>query len=370
MSPRAAIYLGMISGTSADGIDAALVSFDPAIEVLAASMTPYPAEIRARLLALTTPSATISLDEFGALDVAVGHCFADAACALLAEHGQVAGSVRAIGSHGQTVRHRPAGMHPFSLQIGDASVIAERTGIETVSDFRRADIAAGGQGAPLAPAFHAALLVDRAPCAILNLGGIANLSLIDEWGGVLGFDTGPANCLLDAWHERHFGTACDLDGRWASRGTVDEGVLSSLLEDPYFTAMTPKSTGREQFNLAWLQPFLASKAREPADVQATLLALSARAIADSLRVSGFAGSNVYACGGGVHNAALMAAIAHAINPLRIASTLAIGVDPDYVEAALFAWLARERVEGRPGNRVDVTGARGSRLLGAIHAAPR
>lgn len=370
MTERADVYLGMISGTSADGIDAALVRFDSSIEVLAASMTAYPSAIRERLLALTAPSATISLDEFGALDVAVGHCFADAAIALLDQHGLAPGLVRAIGSHGQTVRHRPTGIHPFSLQIGDASVIAERTGIETVADFRRADVAAGGQGAPLAPAFHAALLMDRAPCAILNLGGIANLSLIHANGRVLGFDTGPANCLMDAWHAQHFATACDLDGRWASRGKVDDRLLSFLLRDPYFGALPPKSTGREQFNLAWLQPFLGNDARDPADVQATLLALSARTVADALHASGFTGTHVYACGGGVHNAALMDALARALAPLRIASTRVLGVDPDYVEAALFAWLARERLEQRPGNRTDVTGARGPRLLGAIHAASR
>jgi anhydro-N-acetylmuramic acid kinase len=363
------LYLGLISGTSADGIDAALVRFEPAIEVVAASATAYPPALRERLLALTAPNAAIPLDEFGALDVAVGECFAQAALDLLAQTDTPASAVHAIGSHGQTVRHRPAGPHPFSLQIGDATVIAERTGICTVADFRRADVAAGGQGAPLAPAFHAAILSHLAPCAVLNLGGIANLSLLARDGSVLGFDTGPANCLLDAWNARHHGTACDRDGVWAASGRVDSNLLDALLADPYFSAAPPKSSGREHFNLAWLEARLPGTPIPPADVQATLLALSARTIANALRDFASDTAHVLACGGGVHNRALMTALASAIAPATLASTASVGVDPDYVEAALFAWLARERLAGRPGNLPSVSGARGPRVLGAVHVAP-
>lgn len=362
------LYLGLISGTSADGIDAALVRFSPSIEVVASSVTPYPEELRQRLLALTAPHAAIPLDELGALDVEVGECFAAAALQLIERTGIAASAVQAIGSHGQTIRHRPFGKFPFSMQIGDASVIAERTGICTIADFRRADVAASGQGAPLAPAFHAAIFGQLAPCAVLNLGGIANLSLISGDGDVLGFDTGPANCLIDAWHERHRGSACDRDGVWASSGTLQPDLLAAFLQDPYLALPPPKSSGREVFNLAWIDAHLIGRDIAPVDIQATLLALSARTIADALHRHGPNIRQVFACGGGVHNAALMHALSDALAPIDVRSTAAIGVDPDYVEAALLAWLAHERLAGRPGNLPSVTGARGPRLLGAIHGA--
>ena len=364
------LFLGLISGTSADGIDAALMRFAPTPEVIATATTPYASSLRARLLALTKPEAAIPLDALGALDVEVGMAFAEAARDLLARTAIDATQVTAIGSHGQTIRHRPDGAHPFSWQIGDGAAIAERTGITTVADFRRADVAAGGQGAPLAPAFHAAMFADHAPCAVLNLGGIANLSLLDGHGGLLGFDTGPANCLLDAWAERYYGQARDDGGRWAASGRCDTQLLARLREDPYFARRGAKSTGREHFNLAWLEARLAGAPIATADVQATLLAFSAATIADGLRAADTHVARVYACGGGVHNPVLMAAIATAIAPVTLHTTAAIGLDPDFVEAALFAWLARERLAGRPGNRVDVTGAHGPRLLGAIHTAPR
>jgi anhydro-N-acetylmuramic acid kinase len=361
------LFLGLISGTSADGIDVALVRFEPSLEILAANTVAYPPLVRQRLLALTAANAAISLDEFGALDVAVGECFADAALALLSQTGTSRSAVRAIGSHGQTVRHQPLGRYPFSLQIGDAALIAERTGICTVADFRRADIAAGGQGAPLAPAFHAYAFAGSAPCAALNLGGIANLSLLDTSHEVLGFDTGPANCLLDAWNARHRGTPCDIDGAWAETGTVDADLLDSLLDDDYFRALPPKSTGREYFNLDWLDTRLGDREINPADVQATLLALTTRSIVDGLTRSGSTTEVVFACGGGVHNRALMASLSNALLPTRLSSTSEAGIDPDFVEAALFAWLAWQRLAERPGNLCSVTGARRPCILGAVHA---
>lgn len=369
MAAGATFFVGLISGTSADGIDAALVRFAPDIEIVAAATTAYPAPIRERLLAMTAVDASIPLDELGALDVAVGACFAEAAVDVLTRAGVAAERVVAIGSHGQTIRHRPAGTHPFSLQIGDAAVIAERTGICTVADFRRSDVAAGGQGAPLAPGFHAAAFAARAPCGVLNLGGIANLSLLDGSGRIRGFDTGPANCLLDAWATMHLGTARDTGGNWSASGQVDHDLLARLLDDPYFAAAPPKSTGREHFNLAWLLARLGATPPAAPDVQATLVALSARTIADALAAHGGATSQVFACGGGVHNPVLMTALARAMAPLPLASTATIGMHPDFIEAALFAWLARERLAARPGNRVEVTGARGPRQLGAIYAAP-
>jgi anhydro-N-acetylmuramic acid kinase len=365
----ASLYLGLISGTSADGIDAALVRFEPRLEVVASSTTPYPEALRARLLALATRNAAIALDDYGALDVAVGRCFAEAALTLLRESGVDPKRVEAIGSHGQTVRHRPIGENPFTLQIGDAAVIAEVTQIPTVADFRRADVAAGGQGAPLLPALHAALFASRgASRVILNLGGIANITLLAPGRDVIGFDTGPANCLLDAWALFHLGKPRDEGGAWARSGRVDGALLDALLSDPYFAAAPPKSTGREHFNLDWLEARLGDNIA-PADVQATLVSLSALSIADAIRANARDVREVFACGGGVHNPVLMDALRERLAPASLQSTSELGLDPDYVEAAGFAWLARARLMGVPGNLPAVTGARGPRVLGALHAAP-
>lgn len=243
-APAAPFFLGLISGTSADGIDAALCAFDPAPRLLGALTHPWPDDVRARILSVSQGEHPIDLDDFGRLDVAIGRCLADAAQAVLAQTGIAAAQVRAIGSHGQTLRHRAHGDFPFTLQLGDASVIAERIGIDTVADFRRADVAAGGQGAPLMPAFHAAVLATPGTArGVLNLGGISNLTLLGADGRVVGFDTGPANGLLDAWCLRHCGQPFDRDGAFATRGRVDEALLAQLLDDPYFALPPPKSTG-------------------------------------------------------------------------------------------------------------------------------
>ncbi|HEX5352550.1 MAG TPA: anhydro-N-acetylmuramic acid kinase [Rhodanobacteraceae bacterium] len=361
------LYLGLISGTSADGIDAALARFIPAFKIIATGTFPYPEKIRSNVLALARNAATVTLDDYGHLDVELGECFAQAALDLLRHAGTDAQQVAAIGSHGQTVCHRPSGRHPFTLQLGDPNVIAERTHITTVADFRRADVAAGGQGAPLLPALHAAVLADpSAPRAILNLGGIANVTLLIPGRPVLGFDTGPANCLLDAWSLRQRGTPRDEGGAWARNGRVDAALLQHLLDDPYFTAPPPKSTGREYFNLDWLDARLRTGIG-PAEVQATLLQLSARSIADALRTHARETHELYACGGGVHNTALMHALRAELPDVRVDTTAALGLDPDFVEAVGFAWLARARLENLPGNLPSVTGAHGPRVLGAIHA---
>ncbi|TXG79428.1 MAG: anhydro-N-acetylmuramic acid kinase [Rhodocyclaceae bacterium] len=360
------LFLGLISGTSADGIDAALVRFEPDLHVLSTLTHAYPEDLRTRLLSLTRADARISLDELGALDVAVGEQFAAAALRLI---GKSTDPIVAIGSHGQTVRHRPNGPHPFSMQIGDPAVIAERTGITTVADFRRADVAAGGQGAPLAPALHAGLFEAQRPCAVLNLGGIANLTLLSSGTSMSGFDTGPANCLLDAWNARHNGSACDQDGAWARSGTVDDALLAAMLGDPYFRMPSPKSSGREYFNLDWLDAQLAQRSVRAVDVQASLLALTAQTIADSLDAQPVQIEQVFVCGGGVHNRALMDALLLTLAPRSVQSVAAVGVDPDYVEAILFAWLARERIAERPIDLTGVTGASGVRRLGAVHLPP-
>jgi anhydro-N-acetylmuramic acid kinase len=338
------------------------------LHVLAARTYPYPLDVRERVVALARSRALIALDDYGRLDVEIGECFAAAALDLLYEAGIEPHTVAAIGSHGQTVCHRPLGAFPFTLQIGDPSVIAERTGITTIADFRRADVAAGGQGAPLLPGLHAAVLSDPMIArAILNLGGIGNATLLMPGRDVLGFDTGPANCLLDAWATRHLGVARDEGGAWARSGTIDDGLLARCLDDPYFAAPPPKSTGREVFNLDWLDarvsPDIATE-----DVQTTLLALSSRTIADALRTHGQGVREVFACGGGVHNSALMDALRAELPQVRVDSTSALGLDPDFVEAAGFAWLAHARLNNQPGNLPSVTGASGTRLLGAIYAA--
>lgn len=378
------LYLGLISGTSADGIDAALVRFgDDAgprgCGLVAGRTFAWDPAIRARLLAIGQGGALDSLDEYGSLDVRVAEAFAASALALLDEAGIEPARVRAIGSHGQTLRHRPHGAagdgrHPFTLQLGDGHVIAERTGIRTVSDFRRRDVAAGGHGAPLLPALHAALLADPGEDrAVLNLGGIANLTLLpaaarDADARVRGFDTGPANALLDAWCERHTGERFDAGGRFAAAGSVDPALLSRLQSEPWFVQPPPKSSGREQFHLGWLEPRLRGEA--PAVVQATLLELTAATVAEALLATQPRTARLLACGGGVHNPVLMQRLAARLPGVALESTAVHGLDPDHVEAMGFAWLARQTLAGLPGNLPAVTGARGPRILGCVHPAVR
>jgi anhydro-N-acetylmuramic acid kinase len=367
------LYLGLISGTSADGIDAALVRFDgdnphaPCALVHGRTFR-WDDGLRARLVALGQGGDCTSLDELGMLDVRVAIAFAEAAAALLAEAGVAATQVRALGSHGQTVRHRPGATYPFTMQLGDGNLIAERSGIATVSDFRRRDVAAGGHGAPLLPALHAALLhSDDEQRAVLNLGGIANLTLLPRTGIVRGFDSGPANALLDAWYERQAGAAYDAGGAFAASGRVDEELLQRLLDESWFAQPPPKSSGREQFHLDWVAARLRGGERA-ADVQATLLELTAASVTDALRALQPDTQRLLVCGGGVHNPLLLQRIAARLPDAIVESTAAHGVDPDFVEAMGFAWLARETLAGRPGNLPAVTGARGPRVLGAIHHA--
>lgn len=372
---KAALYLGLMSGTSADGIDVALASFAPRPKLIAGLTHPYPRPLREAILRIAQGDGQVALDELGALDVAIARTFADAALKLLREAGVTPRQVHALGSHGQTIRHRPSEALPFTMQLGDANVIAEQTGILTVADFRRRDVAAGGQGAPLAPVFHAAMLGRSSkPRVVLNLGGIANITILPGTAlpgtakkPIRGFDTGPASCLLDAWTERHLDLPYDADGAFAASGRVDPTLLRRLLDEPYFARRPPKSTGREVFHLTWLQSHLRGLVLAPKDVQATLVALSAESIAAAIRAEAPDTRQVFACGGGVHNPVLMQAIAAALAPIKVGSVATVGIDPDYVEAMTFAWFARERLENRAVKNVaSVTGARGARVLGAIH----
>jgi len=368
----AALYLGLISGTSADGIDVALATFVRRPGLRAHLTHPYPDNLRRRILALAQGDGRIALDEFGALDVEIARAFAAAANTLLKREGVDAKQVRALGSHGQTVRHHPLGSAPYTMQLGDPNLIAELTGITTVADFRRRDLAAGGHGAPLAPAFHAAMLAkDKRTRVVLNLGGIANITILpgNAKQPLRGFDTGPASCLLDAWIAKHLDQPYDKDGAFAASGRIDETLLKRLLSEPYFALAAPKSTGREVFHLTWLAEHLRGLAIAPKNVQATLVALSAMTIADAIRTQARDAREVWVCGGGVHNPVLVAAIAEALAPIQVANIADLGIDPDFVEAMTFAWLARERLNGHAAPNVHtVTGSRGPRILGGVYPA--
>jgi len=361
------IYLGLISGTSMDAIDAALVDFDLApLSIIATSATPFEPELKRRISALIDQADRVALDEVGQIDVALGRAFAQAALALMKTAGIGAQDITAIGSHGQTLRHRPDLGVPFTWQIGDPNTLAEMTGISVVADFRRRDVAAGGQGAPLLPVFHDQVFrSDEEDRVIANLGGIANITILTQGGSVTGFDTGPANRLLDAWIAQHLGKDFDADGTWAASGQVDDTLLRELLEEPYLRLAPPKSTGRELFNLPWLESKLGLFSRPPRDVQATLQQFTARTLAAALRQYA-PGASLYVCGGGAHNLGLLNSVAALIAPNRVASTAALGLDPDYVEAVAFAWFAKRTLEGLTSSAGSVTGAKGARILGGVY----
>lgn len=352
-----------------DGIDAVLVSFQGAtVQVHATQSLAYPDELRHRLLALSQNQG--SPDELGEVDTLTGQLFAEAATALLKQSAIPFSAIRAIGSHGQTIRHQPAGSAPFSLQIGNPAIIAEKTGIATVADFRRRDMAAGGQGAPLVPAFHKAFFgshhEDR---CILNLGGIANITWIpaDPNQAVTGFDTGPANALIDAWCLAQTGRPFDSEGHWAQEGTIEQELLNDMLSDAYFARPAPKSTGKERFNLDWVKTQVQRHPEiPPEDVQRTLLQLTVNSVVSQLPPA--RALKIYACGGGTRNPVLMEALAQALSPAALSVTSDLGLDPLWVEPAAFAWLARQTLGGHPGNLPEVTGARGSRVLGAVYPA--
>lgn len=362
-------WIGLMSGTSMDGIDAVLVSFQgKTVRIHEALSTPYPENLRQRLVLASQNQATP--DEVGELDTLTGKLFADAAENLIRNSGIERSSIRAIGSHGQTLRHQPSGLGRFSLQVGNPSIIAEKTGVTTVGDFRSRDMAAGGQGAPLVPAFHQHFFGSESEDrCILNLGGIANITWIpsDQNNPVTGFDTGPANALMDAWCHEQTGRAFDEDGQWAQEGIVDQALLSDMLSDAYFERLPPKSTGKEKFNLEWVKTLvLRHRETRPEDVQRTLLQLSVITAVRQMPQS--PGMAVYACGGGTRNRLLMSELSQALSPIRVLNTDELGLDPQWVEPTAFAWLARKTMERKPGNLAEVTGAKGPRILGAIYPA--
>lgn len=368
-------YLGLISGTSVDTVDAAIASFEATTScprLLHAHGHPIAPRLQRELLEVAASGRT-TLARIARLDVAVGHLFADAARSAIEGAGLGPGDIAAIGSHGQTVRHEPGGRFPSTTQIGDPNVIAHRTGITTVADFRRRDLAAGGQGAPLAPAFHQAVMSHpSARRAIVNLGGIANVTLLDPIvsaaSGPLGFDCGPANGLLDAWARRHLDAPFDEDGNWAAQGAVHVPLLERMLTDPYFSLPAPKSTGRGYFDEGWIDGQLRSAGQvvAPVDVQRSLCELTAATVAMSLEAYGARTDEVYLCGGGVHNRTLVEHLSARLSPRKVMHTDVLGISADYVEAAAFAWLAKCALDGIPGNRPSVTGATEPVVLGGIY----
>jgi len=363
------LFIGLMSGTSVDGIDAALVDFGGTTATLVHAIgLPFADELQKSIQHIILHPNHISLDSLGALDVALGHAYADAVLKLLAVTQLEAKNIIAIGNHGQTIRHQPDSELPFSLQIGDNNIVAERTGITSIGDFRRRDIAAGGQGAPLVPAFHQALFNQTGECrVILNIGGIANITVLDG-DHILGFDTGPGNTLMDAACSHYADIPYDANGELAAQGLVNETLLQELLAHPYFQQAPPKSTGRELFNLEWLQQHLRETDEiSEADLLATLSSLSAFSITQAIQQHTPSCERVLVCGGGVHNQHLMDLLAQQLN-CPVQKTNDYGIDADWVEAAAFAWLAQQTHKGLAGNLPSATGALGFRVLGSVYPA--
>lgn len=360
-------YVGLMSGTSMDGIDAALVDFSGNSPVLiGAHAQPWPNDVLNELHS-SRKLEDDELDRLDALDAVIGEHFADATKRLLHKTGIDFKNILAIGSHGQTLRHRPDAKIPFSLQLGNADVITQQTGINVVSDFRTNDIRAGGQGAPLAPAFHEAVFRSQSEDrAILNIGGIANLTLLpaERTKPVTGFDSGPGNTLMDMWMKKTKNHSHDVDGAFAASGQVNETLLTSLLDDTYFEKPAPKSTGFETFNLNWLESRMTEQLPNQ-DVQATLCELTAKSISDAVKRYASSTARLLVCGGGIHNKYLMTRIKHHLNDCVVDSTEVMGFPPDWVEAMAFAWLARQTLNSQAGNLPSVTGAREAVVLGKI-----
>ncbi|MCW8900521.1 MAG: anhydro-N-acetylmuramic acid kinase [Gammaproteobacteria bacterium] len=364
------LYIGLMSGTSLDGIDAVLVEFkNDQVTVVDSTYLPLPSSLKNEIKSLINPGEN-EINRLTALDVKLGKLFAEAVKQLITKENINKEDIIAIGSHGQTIRHLPGAEFPSTLQISDPNIIAEETGITTVADFRRRDMAAGGQGAPLVPAFHEKIFRDtKKNRVILNLGGIANITLLpaDHMMPVTGFDTGPANTLINHWIQQQQNKNYDESGRWASSGEIDESFLEHLLNDDYFNLAPPKSTGTEYFNAAWLTkklskfPFLAAK-----DVQASLTTFTAKTITDAIKAYSNNLDEIIICGGGVHNDFLLQQLTLGLSHIEINSSAKYGLDPDFIEATAFAWLARQTLEHKPGNLPEVTGAKRAVILGGIY----
>lgn len=362
-----------MSGTSLDGVDGVIVDFSQGTQVMQHAGCGFDSSLRAELLALNSTGGSDELHRAALAANAVARHYAQVVQQLLQASGLRAGQIAAIGAHGQTVRHRPQmfdGMG-YTLQLNSPALLAELTGISVVADLRSRDVAAGGQGAPLVPAFHQSVFGKPGETAlVLNIGGIANLSVLEADGSVLGFDTGTGNALLDGWCLRHTGQPYDAGGQWAAGGKILPQLLAAMLADPYLAQTPPKSTGRDLFHADWLEQHLQRHASQAAsvDVQATLTEFTAASCADAVQRFGKGGSELLVCGGGAFNTYLMQRLAALLPGVRVGSTAQRGLPPLEVEAAAFAWLARQCLLGLPGNLASVTGACGPRILGAIYPA--
>lgn len=364
------LYIGVMSGTSLDGIDTALVEIeDNQLRLLASQDYPIPDELKQRVLNICIGQQT-NLIEVGEIDHQLGKLYAKAINSLLNASGYTASQITAIGNHGQTVFHQPNSPQPFTMQLGDANIIAAQTGIDTVADFRRKDMALGGQGAPLVPAFHQSIFEPSdSSVIVLNIGGIANISVLRANQPVLGYDTGPGNMLMDAWCQKHTGEAYDKNGQLASQGVVNQALLRDLLNEPYLKLNAPKSTGRELFNLSWLEAHLQHHSLSVENIQRTLCELTAVTITDEVckYLSGRT-PELLVCGGGALNPLLMERIRHHLPDWSVMSTSDKGVDSDNMEAMAFAWLAYRRIHNLPSNLPEVTGASRPASLGVIYPA--
>ncbi len=362
---KSQLFIGIMSGTSLDGVDAVLVTFeDGTCQLKATHFLAYPESLKTELLALHTPQHN-ELEFASVLGCRLAQLYIDAVKQLLSKTKVNAVDISAIGCHGQTIRHRPE--LGFTLQIGNNALLAELTSISVVGDFRSRDIAAGGQGAPLVPAFHKAMFASADKNrAIVNIGGIANVTILAKSGDVLGFDTGPGNMLLDSWTKLKTGEDYDKGGAWAATGTVLQTLLSGMLTEPYFALPPPKSTGRDLFNDHWLKQHQLYPHLRPQDVARTLVALTAHSIHDALALMDI--DEVYVCGGGAHNTLLMNELQALLRDIPVSTTEALGVGVDWVEAVAFAWLAKQTLENKPSNLPEATGAAGARVLGAIYPA--
>jgi anhydro-N-acetylmuramic acid kinase len=360
-------YVGIMSGTSLDGIDVALISSqEQQFKLVSSHFSAYPESIKQQLLTLHQPQLN-ELEDTAIISNKLAHLYADAVMTLLNQNQMTSHQIKAIGCHGQTIRHRPE--LGFTLQIGNNALLAELTQITVVGDFRSRDIAAGGQGAPLVPAFHQAVFGSKDKNrAIVNIGGIANITYLAKPGEVLGFDSGPGNMLLDSWTKLNLGLDYDKNGNWAATGVIIQSLLKSMLADPYFALPPPKSTGRDLFNDAWLKRHMPYPPCQPQDVARTLVELTAFSIKMAITLHCPNVDEVYLCGGGAHNQLLIETLKKMLSSIPVSSTNILGIDIDWVEAAAFAWLAQQTLNNRPANVPSVTGAKGLRVLGAIFPA--
>ena len=363
-----ALYIGLMSGTSLDGVDAIVADLSNSPSLIGHLFQPFDTVLQQQLQNLLQPGNN-EIDRMLEADIHLAQTYAIAVQTLLQQHSLTPAQIHAIGCHGQTIRHRPDTSNPTTLQIGDPNTLAELTGISVVADLRRRDMAAGGQGAPLVPAFHAAMLRHaQQNRVVVNIGGIANITLLpaDTSQPVTGFDTGPGNCLMNEWIHAHQELAFDEQGQWASQGQVDQVLLDRMLSDEYFARPSPKSTGREYFHMDWLNKHLTGNSIADVDVQTSLAELTAVSISNAISHSNSRIDEILVCGGGVHNRHLMQRLT-ALNTMPVVSTQNYGVDPDWVEAMAFAWLAQCRIENKPGNLPTVTGAQHPVILGAIYS---